>query len=188
MSELHLGSGGCGKSTAMKDLSLSWANDSSEDLNAIDFIFHVSLGKVENDNDIENIIVQQHKGLEGNGVQPAEIRAILENRGKMMKVVIILDGHDEYQPGTNSDIDHFIKREYLRNCGIILSSRETDRLAEIRQCMDTEVETTGFDEDGVKEYASRYLESEQKCQELLQKTGKGKAKNYGSCTFLFFCR
>ena len=162
----------------MKYLSLSWANNSIEDLNAIDFIFHVSLSKVENDNDLENIIVQQHKGLKGNGVQPAEIKAILQNRGKM-KVVIILDGHDEYQPGTNSDIDYFIKREYLRNCGIVLSSRETDRLPEIREYMDIEMEITGFDEDGVKEYATRFLESEQKCRQLLQKTGKGKAKNYG---------
>ena len=150
----------------MKHLSLTWANNSAEDLTAIDFIFHVSLSKVENDNDLENIIVQQHKGLKGNGVQPAEIKAILQNRGKM-KVVIILDGHDEYQPGTNSDIDYFIKKEYLRNCGIVLSSRETDRLPEIREYMDTEVEITGFDEDGVKEYATRYLESEQKCHQLL---------------------
>ena len=95
------------------------------------------------------------------------------------KIVIILDGHDEYQPGTNSDIDHLIKREYLRNCGIVLSSRQTDRLPEIREYMGTEMEIKGFDEDGVKGYATRYLGSKQKCQELLQKTGKGKAKNDG---------
>ena len=178
MSELHLGSGGCGKSTAMKHLSLIWANDSVEDLKPIDFVFHIPLGKVENDTDIENIIVQQHKGLKGNDVQPEEIKSILQNRGKM-KVVIILDGHDEYQPGTNSDIDHFIKKEYLRNCGIVLSSRETDHLPEIREYMDTEVEIIGFDKHGVEEYATRYLESEMKCQELLQKTGESKTKNYG---------
>ena len=123
--ELSLGSGGCGKSTAMKHVSLSWADNSAEDLKSIDFIFHVSLSKVENDDDIEKIIVQQHKGLKGNGVQPAEIKEILQNRRKM-KVITILDGHDEYEPGTNSDIDHLIKKEYLRNCGIILASRETD--------------------------------------------------------------
>ena len=175
---MFLGSGGSGKSTAMKHLSLSWADNSIDNIKDIDFTFHVSLDMVQNDDDLENIIVQQHKGLKGNDVQPAEIKAILRNQAKK-KIVIILDGHDEYQPGTNSDIDHLIKREYLRNCGIVLSSRETDRLPEIREYMDTEMEIKGFDEDGVKKYASRYLGSKQKCQELLQKTWKTETKNYG---------
>ena len=159
----------------MKHVSLSWADNSAEDLKSIDFIFHVSLSKVENDDDIEKIIVQQHKGLKGNGVQPAEIKEILQNRRKM-KVITILDGHDEYEPGTNSDIDHLIKKEYLRNCGIILASRETDHLSEIREYMDIEVEITGFDEQGVEEYAAKYIGGS-KCDELLQKTEKGKTEN-----------
>ena len=120
---MFLGSGGSGKSTAMKHLSLSWADNSIDNIKDIDFTFHVSLDMVQNDDDLENIIVQQHKGLKGNDVQPAEIKAILRNQAKK-KIVIILDGHDEYQPGTNSDIDHLIKREYLRNCGIVLSSQK----------------------------------------------------------------
>ena len=177
-SNIFSGSGGCGKSTAMKHLSLSWADNIMENMTAIDFIFHVSLDMVQNDDDIENIIVQQHKGLKGNGVQPAKVKAILQNRTKM-KVVIILDGHDECVPGTNSDIDHLLKREYLRNCGIVLSSRETDRLPEIREYMETEVEIKGFGKHGVEEYATRYLGSKKKCQELLQKTGKDKTRDYG---------
>ena len=156
----------------MKQVSLSWANDEFKN---IDFIFHISLSMVDNDDDIESIIVQQHKGLKGNGVQPAEIKEILLNHRKM-KVIIILDGHDEYEPGTNSDIDYFITKEYLRNCGFVLSSRETDHLPKIREHMDTEVEITGFDEHGVKEYATKYLGSS-KCDELLQKTERGKTKN-----------
>ena len=42
--------------------------------------------------------------------------------------------------------------------------------------MDTEMEIKGFDEDGVKEYATRYLGSKQKCQELLQKTLERQSK------------
>ena len=159
----------------MKHFSRSWANNSVDELKNIDFLFHVSLNMVENDDDIEKIIIQQHKGLKGNGVQPEEMKVILQNRGKK-KVIIILDGHDEYELGTNSDIDNLIKREYLRNCGIMLASRETDRLPEIREYMDTEVEITGFNEQGVEEYAAKYLGSP-KCDELLQKTEKGKTKD-----------
>ena len=146
---------------------MSWANG---EFTNVDFIFHISLSMVDNDDDIESIIVQQHKGLKGNGVQSAEIKEILLNYRKM-NVIIILDGHDEYEPRTNSDIDHLIKREYLRNCGFVLSSRETDHLREIREYMDTEVKIDGFDEEGVKEYATKFLDSS-KCEELLQKTEK----------------
>ena len=108
----------------MKHVSFSWAKNSDEFKN-IDFLFHVSLSMVENDDDIENIIVKQHKGLKGNGVQPAEIKEIIQNRRKK-NVITILDGYDEYEPGTNSDIDHLIKKEYLRNCGFDVTGIQRD--------------------------------------------------------------
>ena len=42
--------------------------------------------------------------------------------------------------------------------------------------MDIEVEITGFDEQGVEEYAAKYIGGS-KCDELLQTTEKGKTKN-----------
>ena len=152
----------------MKHLEKIWADGSAPELQNIDFIFHVALNDVHFDEDIENIIVEQHKGLKGNGVQPAEIKAILQGSSSQ-RVVLIFDGHDEYKRGTNSDIDYAITKEYLRNCLIILSSRETELLSQIRKHMDTEVEITGFDKQGVKEYATQYLESSDKCEQLLKK-------------------
>ena len=162
------GPGGNGKSTAMKHLEKIWADGSAPELQNIDFIFHVALNMVQSDEDIENIIVEQHKGLKGNGVQPAEIKAII-GVSSSQRVVIILDGHDEYKPGTNSDIDYAITKEYLRNCLIILSSRETEILRKLRRDVDTEVEITGFDKEGVQKYAAQYLENSEKCKQLLEK-------------------
>ena len=165
----HLGSGGNGKSTAMKHLAKIWAEGSSQQLNIFDFVFHVALNTVQSNEDIENIIIEQHKGLKGNDVKPTEIKAIIRGP-QSQKVVIIFDGHDEYKCGTNFDIDHAITKEYLRDCLIILSSRETEVLREIREIVDTEVEITGFDSEGVKEYAAQYfLEMPEKCEELLEK-------------------
>ena len=164
----HLGSGGNGKSTAMKHLAKIWADSSAQKLKIFDFIFHVALNKVQSEEDIENIIIEQHKGLKGNDVHPAKIKVIIRGPHSQ-KVVLIFDGHDEYKSGTNSDIDHAITKEYLRDCLIILSSRETGCLREIREIMDAEVEITGFDNAGVKEYATQCLESAKKCEELLEK-------------------
>ena len=152
----------------MKHLEKIWADGSAVELHNIDFIFHVALNMVQSDEDIENIIVAQHKGLKGNGVQPAEIKSII-GVSSNQRVIIVLDGHDEYKPKTNSDIDHAITKEYLRNCLIIVSSRETEILQKLRTSVDTEVEITGFDKDGVEKYAEKYLESSDKCKELLEK-------------------
>ena len=152
----------------MKHLEKIWADGSAPELQNIGFIFHVALNDVHFDEDIENIIVEQHKGLKGNGVQPAEIKTILRGPSSQ-RVVIIYDGHDEYKRGTNSDIDNSITKDYLRTCMIILSSRETELLAQIREHVNTEVEITGFDKQGVKEYATRYLESSERCEQLLEK-------------------
>ena len=93
----------------MKHLALSWAEDPAEDLKDIDFIFHVALNAVETNENIEDIMIEQHKGLKGNDVQPEEIRTILRNQTKR-KIVLLLDGYDEYKYGTNSDIDHGIDK------------------------------------------------------------------------------
>ena len=153
----------------MKHLALSWAEDRTDDLKDIDFIFHVALNAVETNENIEDIMVEQHKGLKGNDVQPNEIRAILGNQTKK-KIVILLDGYDEYKHGTNSDIDHALTKEYLRNCMIILTSRESEHLEMVRDCTDTEYEITGFDQQGIEDYGTKYLGSQEKCRELLEKT------------------
>ena len=96
-----------GKSTAMKHLSLCWANGSVEALKQFDFIFHLALKAVKGNENIENIIKEQHAALCGNKVQLEEIRAIIEGETKH-KVLLLLDGHDEYKPGTNTHIDKAI--------------------------------------------------------------------------------
>ena len=95
---VNLGSGGNGKSTAMKHLAKIWADGSAKELKIFDFVFHVALNKVQTGDDIENIIIEQHKGLKGNDVHPAEIQAIIRGPHSQ-KVVIIFDGHDEYKRG-----------------------------------------------------------------------------------------
>ena len=62
----------------MKYLALSWAEGSDQDLQKMDFVFHIALKQVRDDTSIENIIIQQHPGLKANNVKPEEIKAILE--------------------------------------------------------------------------------------------------------------
>ena len=158
--------GGMGKSTAMKHLALSWADGSADELKRFDFIFHISMKSVRPGQLIENLIIEQHRGLNGNDVQPEEIKAILEGKTNH-NVLVILDGHDGYKNGSNAYIDKTITKEHLRNCCVILTSRETKDLPAIREYIDIEAEITGFDPERTEEYVTKYLGSQEKCDKLM---------------------
>ena len=123
------GKGGVGKTTAMKQLGLSWVDGTVNELNKFDFVFHVDLKDIKKKAKLEEIIVDQHKGLNCNGVHPAEVKEILQGK----RVLLLFDGYDEYHDGTNADIDKAIIKSYLRNCWIITTSRETTQLSKIRR-------------------------------------------------------
>ena len=160
-----------GKSTAMKHLAISWADGTSEELKKFDFVFHISLKHVRDNSPIENIIVAQHIGLKANGVKSEEISFIL-NKKSGSKTLLLIDGHDEYTTGSNEDIDEAIKKEKLWNCWMILTSRETTQLADVKQYMDAEAEIRGFDSKNIKKYVYRSLGCREKAKELLKQVGQ----------------
>ena len=121
-----------GKTTASKHVAITWADGKSEQLDEFLFTFHITLKQVMHNIPVENIIVEQHCELKANKVTPEEIRNILEgcSRGQ---ILLVMDGHDEYRPGRNSDIDDIIMTRTLGNCSIILTSRETEQIANVKE-------------------------------------------------------
>ena len=151
----------------MKHLALIWSDGTLNGLQKFDFLFHICLKNVRKNQSIEHMIIEQHKGLSGNSVQLEEITTILDGTIGQ-KILLLLDGHDEYKPGSNADIDTVITRCSFRNCCVIITSRETNELPKIRQFMDAEAEIVGFDNARVEEYITKYLGSTEMCQELLE--------------------
>ena len=155
-----------GKSTALKEVAISWSDKTAPNLaDKFKFIFPVALKHVKDSGSLEKIIIAQNSGLKANKVQPAEIKSILEGDNK---VLLLIDGHDEYKTGQNTDIDEAIKKESLWNCWMILTSRETEQIKDVKQYMDAEAEIQGFDAENVKAYITRSLGSEEKTAELLK--------------------
>ena len=166
-----------GKSTAMKQLAFSWAGGTAMELKKFQFVFHISLKHVKNNASISEIIVAQHPGLKANKVKPTEIQSILEE-DENGKVLLLIDGHDEYRIGRNDDIDNAITKNSLWNCWLILTSRETEQVKELKEYMDAEVELWGFDDNNVEQYITKYFGSKQKADELLRE-----AAAKGLCLF-----
>ena len=160
------GCGGIGKSTAMKHLALVWADGSSKEMGKFDFVFHISLKSVNENSTLEDIIISQHKGLKANGVKSGEIKSILNGR---QKALLLMDGFDEYTKGTNEGIDKVIEKESLWNCWVIVTSRVIPELESVKPFMDAEAAIHGFNEEKVKEYATKFLGSEDDSEELIEK-------------------
>ena len=137
-----------GKSTEMKYLAISWADGTSKEMKKFDFVFHIALKHVKKDcGSIEDIIIAQHSRL---------------------KAKKVIDGHDEYKTGYNGDIDEAIRKESLGDMWMILTSRESEQLYDVKQYIDVEVEMQGFNETSVKDYVFRYMDDDNKAIKLLK--------------------
>ena len=161
------GQGGIGKTTATKCMALNWAEGSSKELDNFDFVFHITLKDVSHKKTLAEIIIEQHCFLFGNDVSPEEIKTIIKGHTNQ-KILFIIDGYDEYQPGTCPEFDNAVKKTYLRNCWMVLTSRETKEFIQIAEFLDAEAEITGFDIKSVREYITKYVGNDEKCDELLE--------------------
>lgn len=84
------------------------------------------------------------------------------------KVLLVLDGYDEYHAGALSPIDQIWERNLLRHCYAIMTTRLTE-VDKVRKSSDVQLEIIGFDtEEQVIEFASKYLASEEDVKKLIQ--------------------
>ena len=110
------------------------------------------------------LIVAQHGKLKSEDT--AKVDAILEGKTGH-RVLLLLDGYDEYKPGTNPEIDRVIEHS-IGNCFLILTSRPDLPSSnghyisqKIRNKMDAEVIIEGFNEENIMKCSVKYLENEE---------------------------
>ncbi len=169
------GTGGVGKSTSLKHISLAWASGQSDQLNQFDFVFHATLKFAKENQTLEDMIIEQHAALKRQKAYPAEIKKILE--GEMnQKILLLLDGYDEYKKGASSDVDNVLVRQSLPHSCCLLTSRDNKEVAELRPHMDVEAEITGFDPERVEDYITKYLGSAEKGQKLISLAAKNQLR------------
>ena len=150
----------CSKMILLYNLGSS-VNDSP--VNRFDFVFLLRLRDIDKQSSLAKLIVTQHGKLRSEDTD--KIKDILEGKTNH-KVLLLLDGYDEYNPGTNKDIDRAIE-DSIGNCFLILTSRpdppsgkEHYVKREIRNKMDAEVMIEGFNEENIHKCSVQYLGSE----------------------------
>ena len=120
---------------------------------------------------LAELIVAQHEKLEHGDIK--HIEAILKGKTRH-KILLIMDGYDEYKPGTNKEIDRAIEST-IGNCFLILTSRPDLPSKDgqfvskkIRDRMDGEVIIEGFSEESIQKCSAQYLENEEQSKVMLQ--------------------
>ena len=154
--------------TVLFSESGSPANENS--VNKFDFLFLVRLRYADKQSSLAKLIVAQHGKLKPEDTP--KVKELLEGKFNH-RVLLILDGYDEYKPGTNKDIDRAIE-DSIGNCVLILTSRPDPPSSkkhyvsrEIRNKMDGELTIEGFSEENIKKCCLQYLESEKEGDKMI---------------------
>ena len=120
-----------------------------------------------------NLIIAEHEHLRDSDTN--FLKSLLNGQTNH-KVLLLLDGYDEYTSGTNSHIDKAIQSG-VGKCFIILTSRpEHDSKVEekkfvprdIRNKMDGEVIIEGFSDENIRNCSTKYFDSEDRSEEMLK--------------------
>ena len=135
-----------------------------------DFVFLIPLRNVNKGPSLTQLVIQERDQLHDEDTDL--IRLILKGKTNH-KVLLILDGYDEYTPRTNSDIDKVVEAG-IGKCMCILTSRpelacQDDVLEKtILQKMASEAVIEGFSDEKIEKCCAVYLCSEDTCTRLIK--------------------
>ena len=88
------------------------------------------------------------------------------------RVLLLLDGYDEYTPGKNTELDQAIEKTTRKMFSHpnIPTKEGRDFTENVRNKMDGEVVIEGFSEENIKKCCSRYLGSEEEADKVFRRS------------------
>ena len=164
---LVYGKPGIGKSTFTQKIAVDWARREKEILEKFDVLLLINLRDVCNSQDF--LAVMKTAGLLSDD-DPVAVNTLYEyirDPENQEKVLLVLDGFDEYSAGKSSPVHEIWRGERLRDCCVVLTTRPVKEQV-LSRGSHAKFEINGFDsEKQVKEFASKFL-SDQDVAELVK--------------------
>ena len=161
---LVYGRPGIGKTVFTQKTTYDWSQKRKEKLTAFDLVLQVKLRDVCHLQDIPAILrASELLASDGKVCVKDLYKFVLDNQEK---VLLILDGYDEYSAGEQSPVRDIWERKQLRDCCVILTTRQI-KADKMRNSSDVQFEINGFDsKKQVKEFALKFLKDEHDFKEF----------------------
>ena len=163
---LVYGRPGIGKSTFTQKVAVDWANGIKEILKKFALLLLIRLRDVCDSPDLCTMLKTAELLSADN---PMVVNNLCEYvRQNQEKVLLILDGYDEYSSGKSSLIHQIWRGSQLRDCCVMITTRRVKE-DELRVPSNVQFELNGFDSREQKEqFASKILPDEEDVEGLLE--------------------
>ncbi|CAH3172279.1 unnamed protein product, partial [Porites lobata] len=161
---LVYGKPGIGKTVFTKKAAFDWSQQRyQETIGAFELVLLIRLRDVCNLHDVPSIFKASQLLANDGKISVDDLHDYVLNHQE--KVLLILDGYDEYSAGEQSPVDEIWERNRLSDCCVIVTSRQmtTDKL---RLPSDAQFEINGFDYTRQQEFARRFLKDEDDVQKF----------------------
>ena len=153
------------KTASMAMMALNWVKGIPE-LKQFSFVFMIRLRYADKTSSLAELKIAQHDRLTAMSIQAEKIGSILKGITEH-RTLLILDGYDEYSPGTNKDIDETIESTIGRSF-IILTSRPGFLDKTARNKMKRIVIIKVFSEENIRKCCELFLGNKEKSEALLE--------------------
>ena len=163
---LVYGRPGIGKSTFTQKVAVDWANGKKEILKKFTLLLLIRLRDVCDSPDLCTMLKTTELLSPDN---PMAVNNLCEYvRQNQEKVLLILDGYDEYSSGKSSLIHQIWRSSQLRDCCVMITTRRLKE-DELRVPSNVQFELNGFDSREQKEqFARKILPDEEDVKGLLE--------------------
>lgn len=162
---LVYGMPGIGKSTFAQKIALDWARGKKEILKKFDVLLMIPLRNVCDSSTFRDILIEAKLfSTEDQRFIDGLNRYIIDHQNK---VLLVLDGFDEYSASGKSPVVHRIwMGDELRECFVILTTRPVKE-DDTKRFSHSQFQIKGFDWARIKEFAMKILEDERKVEMFL---------------------
>ena len=163
---LVYGRPGIGKSTFTQKVAVDWANGKKKILEKFNLLLLIRLRDVC---DISDLCTMLKTAELLSADDPMAVNNLCEYvRQNQEKVLLILDGYDEYSGGKSSLIHQIWRGSQLRDCCVMITTRPVKE-DELRVPSHAQFELNGFDSrEQKKQFASKILPDEEDVEGLLE--------------------
>ncbi|CAH3105228.1 unnamed protein product [Porites lobata] len=159
---------GIGKTVFTQKATFDWSQHRFKGkLGRFDLVLLVKLRDVCNLNDLPAILRDANLLASDGPISTDNLYDYV--RHHQQKVLLILDGYDEYvhSAASQSPVLQIWEKKQLRNCCVIITSRDMKGEG-LKSSSDAQFEIDGFDRERQEEFARRFLKDDQDIEEFFE--------------------